>query len=198
MRVKKAKMSWYYSWKFCEDTMKWVSEAPPEVNNPQVENHCPIDCPKVCTMKPSCLLWNGPRCLEMLQKCSDVILVEGSFIGSCCHMLQPLAWTNGFILGPKLLTHLAVSCCCTHVVSCGQIFATLRTIAHQAPLFMGFSRQEHWSGLPCPSSGDLTHSGPEPMSPALQANSLPMRHQGSPPYPYWYTIYKLIWTFFNI
>ena len=40
-------------------------------------------------------------------------------------------------------------CVCTHVLSCGQLFATLWTVAHQAPLSMGFSRQEYWSGLPC-------------------------------------------------
>ena len=36
-----------------------------------------------------------------------------------------------------------------------QFFATLWTIAHKAPLSMGFSRQEYWSGLPCPPAGDL-------------------------------------------
>ena len=46
----------------------------------------------------------------------------------------------------------------------------LWTIAHQAPLSMGFSRQEHWSGLLCPPPGDLPDPGIEPMcltSPAL-------------------------------
>ena len=38
------------------------------------------------------------------------------------------------------------------------------TIACQAPLSMGFSRQEHWSGLPCPSPGDLLDPGIKPMS----------------------------------
>ena len=42
--------------------------------------------------------------------------------------------------------------------------ATLRTIAHQAPLSMGFSRKECWSGLPCPPPGDLPDSGIEPAS----------------------------------
>ena len=37
-----------------------------------------------------------------------------------------------------------------------QLLATLRTVAHQAPLSMRFSRQEHWSGLPCPPPGDPT------------------------------------------
>ena len=48
--------------------------------------------------------------------------------------------------------------------------ATLWTVAHGAPLSMGFSRQEYWSGLPCPPPGDLPDPGTEPkslMSPAL-------------------------------
>ena len=47
------------------------------------------------------------------------------------------------------------------------------TVAHQAPLSMGFSRQESWSGFPFPSSVDLPNPGIEPRSPALQADSLP-------------------------
>ena len=47
------------------------------------------------------------------------------------------------------------------------------TLAHQAPLSMEFSRQEHWSGLPFPSPGDLPDPGLEPRSTALQAESLP-------------------------
>ena len=45
-----------------------------------------------------------------------------------------------------------------------QLFATLRTVAHQAPLSMGFSRQEYWSGLPCPPPGDLPDPGIETVS----------------------------------
>ena len=47
-----------------------------------------------------------------------------------------------------------------------QLFATPWTVAYQAPLSMGFSRQEYWSGLPFPSP-DLPDSGIEPGSPAL-------------------------------
>ena len=47
------------------------------------------------------------------------------------------------------------------------------TIAYKAPLTMGFSRQEYWSGLPFPSPGDLPDPGIEPGSPALQADTLP-------------------------
>ena len=45
---------------------------------------------------------------------------------------------------------------------------TTWTVAYQAPLFMGFSRQEYWSGLPFPSPGDLPNLGIEPGSPALE------------------------------
>ena len=47
------------------------------------------------------------------------------------------------------------------------------TVACQAPLFMGFSRQEYWSGLSFPSPGYLPNPGIKPASPALQADSLP-------------------------
>ena len=47
------------------------------------------------------------------------------------------------------------------------------TVARQAPLSMGFSRQEYWSGLPFPSPSDLPHPGIKPVSPALQVDSLP-------------------------
>ena len=53
-----------------------------------------------------------------------------------------------------------------------QLFATPWTVAHQAPPSMGFSRQEHWSGLPFPSPGDLPNPGIEPRSPVLQADAL--------------------------
>ena len=60
-------------------------------------------------------------------------------------------------------------------------FVTLPcTVAHQAPLSMGFSRQEHWSGLPFPSPGDLPGPGIESTSPALAAGVFPMSHHGSP------------------
>ena len=53
------------------------------------------------------------------------------------------------------------------------------TVAYQAPLSMGFSRQEYWSGLPFPALGDLPDPGMEPGSPALWADSLLSEPQGS-------------------
>ena len=58
--------------------------------------------------------------------------------------------------------------------------ATLWTIAHHAPLSMGFSRQEYWSGLQCSPPGDLPDPGIEPRSPALQIGSEPTELQGKP------------------
>ena len=58
----------------------------------------------------------------------------------------------------------------TYVVD--EIIATSWTVAQQAPPFMGFSRQEYWSGLPFSSPGDLPNPGIEPTSPALQADAL--------------------------
>ena len=70
--------------------------------------------------------------------------------------------------------------------SCGGLVAKLCltlatpwTVAHQAPLYMGFSRHEYWSGLPFPSPEDLSDPGIEPMSRALQADSLPTELPGN-------------------
>ena len=51
------------------------------------------------------------------------------------------------------------------------------TTTFKAVLSMAFPRQEYWSGLPFPSSGDLLDPGIEPESPALQVDSLPLSHQ---------------------
>ena len=60
-------------------------------------------------------------------------------------------------------------------------FATPWTVARQAPLLMGFPRQEYRSRLPFPSPGDLPDPGIEPASPALAGGFfLPLSHQGSP------------------
>ena len=59
-------------------------------------------------------------------------------------------------------------------------FATPWIVAHQALLFMGFSRQEYWNGLPFPSPGYVPDPGIEPGSPSLQADSLPSEPPGKP------------------
>ena len=66
------------------------------------------------------------------------------------------------------------------VLSYVQLFATLSTAAHQAPLSMGFSRQEYWSGLPFPSPGDLPDPGIKLMSLALAGRFFTAEPLGKP------------------
>ena len=76
---------------------------------------------------------------------------------------------NSFILG------------CSQSVqslSCVWLFVTPWTVALQAPLSVGFHKQEYWNGLPFPSPGDLPNTGIELMSPVLQADSLSSESQG--------------------
>ena len=74
----------------------------------------------------------------------------------CMHEIVPCK-DNGWSFARN---HGCVLSCFSRV----QFFETPRTVALQAPLTVGFSRQEHWSGLPCPPPGDLPHPGIEPMS----------------------------------
>ena len=63
---------------------------------------------------------------------------------------------------------------CVHASSVASVVSnsvTLWTAARQAPLSMGFSRQEYWSGSPCPPPGDLSDPGIELESPAVQVDS---------------------------
>ena len=130
-----------------------------------------------------------------------------------CFCLKPLGWVRGtplavpksvLVAGAKPLTqdnscgpckdavetflelaslpsHLSM-----HAQSCPTLSdsrAILGTVACLLPLSMGFSRQEHWSGLPFPSPRDLRYPGVEPaspMSPVLQVDSLPLSHQHLP------------------
>ena len=59
----------------------------------------------------------------------------------------------------ELVLHSVGQACMLSHFSHVQFFATLWAVAHQAPLSMGFSRQEYWSGLPCPPPGDLSNLG---------------------------------------
>ena len=79
-----------------------------------------------------------------------------------------------------MLLHYACMLC--HF-SCFSLFLTSWTAAHQTPQSMEFSRQEHWSGLPFPSPGDLPNPGIKPgssVAPELQSESSPLSYCGSP------------------
>ena len=69
---------------------------------------------------------------------------------------------------------------CAQSFSRVRLFATPWTVAHQAPLSMGFSRQGYWSGLPFPPLVDLPNLGIKPGSPALQADSFTTGPPGRP------------------
>ena len=87
-------------------------------------------------------------------------------------------------------------CCVFWVLPSGRpnSFATQWTVAHQAPLSMGFSRPEYWSALPFPSPGDLPDPGLKPTSPALEVDSLPPESPGKPS-SFHYTCCFFPWTF---
>jgi len=84
-------------------------------------------------------------------------------------------WENNF---EKMTLHYVVSCVSHSVMSDS---ATPRTVVHQAPLSMGFSRREYWSGAPFPIPGNLPDPGIELGSSVLQAESLQSKPPGKPP-----------------
>ena len=90
-----------------------------------------------------------------MRRISEVILEEG--------------------LNEKILdtTACGIWWCCAKSLSRVRLFATLWTVAGQASLSMGFSRQESWSGLPFPSPDDLPDPGLDLSTPEFQADSLP-------------------------
>ena len=93
---------------------------------------------------------------------------------ACC-VLNPL-------LNALYTLLLVVSAIC----EVSSVVSDSETVACQGPLSLGFSRQEYWSGLPCPPPGALADPKIKPVSQHLlhwPAGSLPLSHQGSLPYP---------------
>ena len=89
---------------------------------------------------------------------------------------QTWVWFNDMICKkqPTYCTYCSSLSINSHV----RRFAIPWIVVPQAPLFMKFSRQEYWSGLPFPSRGDLPDPGIKPRSPALQTDSLPSETPG--------------------
>ena len=100
--------------------------------------------------------------------------VYGNFVFSVQSSYRPkAALRNGG--GGGSSGGLVAKSCLTLVIS--------RAVAHQAPLSMGFPRQEYWSELPFPSPGDFSDPGIKPtssVSPEVQVDSLSLKHLGSP------------------
>ena len=121
--------------------------------------------------------WEQP-CLSSTAPC-ECILVRDTTIS--CRLLFLLWRVPSFHTCDKgssiTIRQVGIRVC---MLSHVWLFATPWTIAHQAPLSMGFPRQEYWSGLPLPSPGDLPDPGTEPGSPVLHADSLPSEPPGKP------------------
>ena len=106
-------------------------------------------------------------------------VVQGQTPSLCPQHLQ-FVWKTDtkHTLGTSLmiqwlgLSTLTTTAAC--VLTCAWLFSTPWTVAHQAPLCMGFSRREYWRELPCPPPRDLPDPGMEPVSPALEAGSSPL------------------------
>ena len=86
-----------------------------------------------------------------------------------------LIWSRQLFKGIFFLSYLNRN---VKSLSRVRLFATPWTVAYQAPLSMGFSSQEYWSGLPCPSPRDLPNPGIEPRSPTSQTDTLPSEPPG--------------------
>ena len=99
-------------------------------------------------------------------------LFQGFFshLGICAdgiHILKAILHPSSGLQIQGLFLWDAFVVFCLVTQSCPTLNATPWTIAHQAPLSMGFFRQEYWSGLPCPALGDLPNPDIESVSPAL-------------------------------
>ena len=93
-------------------------------------------------------------------------LTQCGYVSSHVVSISPSFWE----LRPYLHACIGRWVCAKHY-SFVRLFAALWTVVHQAPLSMGFSRQEHWNGLPCLPPGDLLDPGIEPGSPASPASA---------------------------
>ena len=118
-----------------------------------------------------------PRFLSLPQR----LLLSSVCIGFEMNRRKQYASFSSSFLNTKIMVwtcHLHVHACMLSYFSHVWLFATLSTIACQAPRPWGFSRQEYWSGLPCLPPGNLPNPGIEPGSPTLQADSLPTELPG--------------------
>ena len=94
--------------------------------------------------------------------------------------MKPQITPEAYLTFELSIKQASVRACMLSCFGHVQLFVTLWTVGHQAPLSMRFPRQENWSGLPFPSPGDLPNPGIKPGSPALQADSLPSEPLGKP------------------
>ena len=113
--------------------------------------------------------------------------LQGRNIQACGFRKLHIFWCTTSLKASRYCIACVLSHC-SHV----WLFVTPWTVTCQAPLFMGFPRQDHWSGLPFLSPGDLPHQEIEPGFLALQMDSLPSkRPRKSRPLEYWFSVINL-------
>ena len=129
----------------------------------------------------------GAACLGHRGVSLPKVCALGAQPTSPCTPLILRLWVGAYftVLPRCVLEGRMWVCLCVHAqsLSCVKHLATPWLVACHSPLSMGFSRQEYWSGSPFPSPEDLPNPGIKPISPsspALQADSLPLSHLGSP------------------
>ena len=135
--------------------------------------------------KDSCPLFSLPPLASWLSP----VLLHVALPGMACWVISCL------FNGSWLLIFWPPRLCMLSHFSHVQLFVILWTIVHQAPLSMGFSRQEYWSGLPFPSPGDIPEPGIEPgslTSPALAGGFFVASAPGKTPYT-WIIIKPTFW-----
>ena len=136
-----------------------------------------IDCVLLFTpVHISMLFWSRPFPLhhKRFHCCVSTTVRSVPFIlGLVCIMTFLLHFHPSLPCKPP-----CTRCCCLVAKLCLWLFSTPWTVAPQTPLYMRFPRQEYWSGLSFPSTGDFPNPGIEPRSPAFQVDSLPAEPQG--------------------
>ena len=141
--------------------------SPGDLSNPGNEPQSPALQADDAGMMLLALPIPGPPCPDLLEETSGGEVFNQCFHQLTCMCMHIRSYRNKEEKKVKSLSHV-------------WLFATLWTVALQAPPSMGFSRQEYWSGFPLPSPGDLLNPGIDPRSPALQANALPSEPPGKP------------------
>ena len=119
-------------------------------------------------------LKSAPICLSLCKNISKHIMgAQHQQLGSLLYYYYSYNRSDSSILKFQLWSHISresLYCVCAWCqVASVTSNSLLWTVAHQAPLPMGFSRQEDWSGLPCPPPGDLPNPGIEPVFPVCPA-----------------------------
>ena len=134
-------------------------------------------CDSRCPEKGPCLYTHSPGKLPHLNDPQPPRSAQGghSYSSPVRGTISPSTYSP---VEPSLLTRSSV--CVYQSLSHVRLFATPWTAAHQAPLSMGFSRQQYWNGWPCPPPGDLPDPGIEPTSPTFGQIFYHLSHQGNP------------------